>query len=79
MAQQATPNSKYAGKRLLIADDDTEMRLLLAEYFRRLGFRLGQYPNAEAYYRQALTLPLYPGLDDAQQDRVVRELMTLLD
>ncbi|HEX8137719.1 MAG TPA: response regulator transcription factor [Pyrinomonadaceae bacterium] len=26
------------GKRLLIVDDDADMRLLLAEYFRRLGF-----------------------------------------
>src|SRR5690349_25166759 len=39
LAQQAPPNNKYAGKRLLIADDDTDMRLLLAEYFRRLGFQ----------------------------------------
>lgn len=31
-AQQDTP------KRLLIVDDEAEMRLLLAEYFRRLGF-----------------------------------------
>jgi DNA-binding response OmpR family regulator len=35
LEQQAT---KYDGKRLLIVDDDADMRLLLAEYFRRLGF-----------------------------------------
>ena len=29
---------KNAGRRLLIVDDDSDMRLLLAEYFRRLGF-----------------------------------------
>jgi two-component system alkaline phosphatase synthesis response regulator PhoP len=32
--------SKYAGKRLLIVDDDADMRVLLAEYFRRLGFEV---------------------------------------
>ncbi|GFO68509.1 UDP-4-amino-4,6-dideoxy-N-acetyl-beta-L-altrosami ne transaminase [Geomonas limicola] len=40
-------------------------------YYRRLGFAPGMFPQAEAYYAQALTLPLYPGLEEAQQDRVV--------
>jgi DNA-binding response OmpR family regulator len=31
---------KYSGRRLLIVDDDSSMRLLLAEYFRRLGFEV---------------------------------------
>jgi DNA-binding response OmpR family regulator len=38
--------SKYAGKRLLIVDDDTDMRLLLAEYFRRLGFFVEERESA---------------------------------
>jgi DNA-binding response OmpR family regulator len=40
LVQQPKVASKYAGKRLLIVDDDAEMRLLLAEYFRRLGFQV---------------------------------------
>ena len=48
MAQQATPNTKHAGKRLLIADDDTDMRLLLAEYFRRLGFQVEERESGMA-------------------------------
>lgn len=39
--------------------------------FRQFGFREGDYPVAEAYYRSALTLPMYPGLTDGLQDRVV--------
>jgi two-component system alkaline phosphatase synthesis response regulator PhoP len=31
-------DKKYSGRHLLIVDDDSSMRLLLAEYFRRLGF-----------------------------------------
>ena len=31
-------------------------------YFRRLGFRPGQYPNAEAHYARAITIPLYATL-----------------
>jgi UDP-4-amino-4,6-dideoxy-N-acetyl-beta-L-altrosamine transaminase len=47
-------------------------------YFRKLGFKLGQYPNAEAYYGRAITIPLYPGLTGAQQDEVVERLRTML-
>lgn len=37
------------GKRLLIVDDEAEMRLLLAEYFRRLGFEVEEHDSgAEA-------------------------------
>jgi DNA-binding response OmpR family regulator len=35
--EQNTPKPNQ-GRKLLIVDDDSEMRLLLAEYFRRLGF-----------------------------------------
>lgn len=36
-------------------------------YYRSLGFRPGQFPETEQYYREAMTLPLYPGLTDQQQ------------
>lgn len=51
----------------------------LQPYYRRLGFGPGQFPNAEACYAQALSIPLYATLTSAQQDRVARELLTLLD
>jgi UDP-4-amino-4,6-dideoxy-N-acetyl-beta-L-altrosamine transaminase len=47
-------------------------------YFRKLGFRPGQYPNAEAHYARAITLPLYAGLSEAQQDTVAKHLLTML-
>ena len=40
-------------------------------YRQRLGTRPGEHPVAEAYYAEALSLPLYPGLDEADQDRVI--------
>jgi UDP-4-amino-4,6-dideoxy-N-acetyl-beta-L-altrosamine transaminase len=43
-------------------------------YYRRLGFRAGQFPAAEAYYAHALSLPLFPAMNAAQQDRVVAVL-----
>ncbi len=53
MGQQPQVNSKYAGKRLLIADDDTDMRLLLAEYFRRLGFEVDERESGQAALESA--------------------------
>ncbi|SLN57669.1 UDP-4-amino-4, 6-dideoxy-N-acetyl-beta-L-altrosamine transaminase [Pseudoruegeria aquimaris] len=40
-------------------------------YYRRLGFAPGQFPQAEGYYAQAISIPLYHGLTEAAQDQVV--------
>ena len=42
-------------QRLLIADDDTAMRLLLAEYFRRLGYQVEEKENAEEALKPAMS------------------------
>lgn len=43
-------------------------------YYRRLGFKKGDYPNAERYYEGAITLPLFAAMTDAQQETVVGRL-----
>jgi UDP-4-amino-4,6-dideoxy-N-acetyl-beta-L-altrosamine transaminase len=43
-------------------------------YYQRLGFRAGDFPQAEQYYAGALTLPLFPTMTDGQQDAVVAAL-----
>jgi UDP-4-amino-4,6-dideoxy-N-acetyl-beta-L-altrosamine transaminase len=43
----------------------------LHPYYRRLGFSPGQFPEAEAHAREAITLPLYPTLSAAEQDKVI--------
>jgi len=53
LEQQGT--TKYSGKRLLIVDDDADMRLLLAEYFRRLGFDVHERESGQAALEPALT------------------------
>jgi UDP-4-amino-4,6-dideoxy-N-acetyl-beta-L-altrosamine transaminase len=42
--------------------------------YRRLGFKRGDFPVAEQYYEEAISLPMYPTLSDAQQDHVVTVL-----
>jgi len=39
--------------------------------FARYGFREGDFPVAEDYYRRALSLPMFPGLSEEQRCRVV--------
>ena len=43
-------------------------------YYQRLGFSWGDFPEAEKYYQSAITLPLFPGLMQEQQDYVVQQL-----
>lgn len=50
----------------------------LQPYYRRLGFKRGDFPIAEAYYAGAITLPMYPDLDDAMQNQVVAALKKAL-
>jgi UDP-4-amino-4,6-dideoxy-N-acetyl-beta-L-altrosamine transaminase len=47
-------------------------------YYRDLGTATGQFPEADRYYAEAISLPLYSGLTDAQQDQVVAALRKAL-
>ena len=46
----------------------------LEPYYKRLGFKAGDFPNAEQYYQQTISLPIYPSLSEAQQDYVYEKL-----
>jgi len=50
----------------------------LQPYYRRLGYHEGDFPHAEAYASSAISLPLYPGLQDADLQRVAHILFALL-
>lgn len=47
-------------------------------YYQRLGFRKEDYPAAERFYRQCLSLPIYPGLKIHEVERVVKVLRETL-
>ena len=40
-------------------------------YYQAMGFKPGDFPEAERYYTEAISLPMYPTLSAAQQDAVV--------
>jgi UDP-4-amino-4,6-dideoxy-N-acetyl-beta-L-altrosamine transaminase len=43
-------------------------------YYKKLGFRPEQFPQAQQYYAEAISLPMYSGLSFEQQDRVIAAL-----
>lgn len=47
-------------------------------YYRQLGDATGPFPEAERYYAEAISLPMFPGLTDAQQDEIVAALRKAL-
>ncbi len=51
----------------------------LQPYFQDMGFKPGDFPNAEAYYQEAVTLPLFPELTDEQVHFVVERLSEVLN
>ncbi|MEO8021559.1 UDP-4-amino-4,6-dideoxy-N-acetyl-beta-L-altrosamine transaminase [Polaromonas sp.] len=47
-------------------------------YYQKMGFRPGQFPAAESYYAEAISLPMYPQLTEVQQDKVIAALTQAL-
>jgi UDP-4-amino-4,6-dideoxy-N-acetyl-beta-L-altrosamine transaminase len=47
-------------------------------YYKKLGFKTGDFPEAEQYYRGAITLPLHYGLSDKEQDYVIERLQEII-
>jgi dTDP-4-amino-4,6-dideoxygalactose transaminase len=43
-------------------------------YQQQLGYRSGQFPNAEERFERAISLPIFPGMTEQDTDRVVEAL-----
>ncbi|MGS1117995.1 UDP-4-amino-4,6-dideoxy-N-acetyl-beta-L-altrosamine transaminase [Castellaniella sp. UC4442_H9] len=47
-------------------------------YYQAMGFASGNFPQAERYYVEVISLPMYVGLTEEMQDQVVGALITTL-
>ncbi|MBV1872957.1 MAG: UDP-4-amino-4,6-dideoxy-N-acetyl-beta-L-altrosamine transaminase [Gammaproteobacteria bacterium] len=47
-------------------------------YYQKKGFKFGDYPEAECYYREAISIPLYHGMTTGQQETVISALHEIL-
>tara|TARA_B110001469_G_C9620779_1_gene309367 strand:- start:435 stop:1601 length:1167 start_codon:yes stop_codon:yes gene_type:complete len=50
----------------------------LHPYYERFGFKQGYCPEAEKYYQDAISIPMYPALSDHEQTRVIRLLNEII-
>lgn len=47
-------------------------------YYQQMGFRMGDFPHAERYYTEAVSLPMFQTMSEAQQDEVITALRQAL-
>lgn len=47
-------------------------------YYKRMGFKVGDYPEAEQYYREAISIPMHPTLSNEELTVVVQSLSEAL-
>ena len=47
-------------------------------YYRKMGFEWGDFPNAEAYYNTAISIPMFPTLSSDAQAKVISALNEIL-
>ena len=47
-------------------------------YYENLGFKLGDFPEAEQFHREVICLPMFPKLTKEQQTKVVKSLKLIL-
>jgi dTDP-4-amino-4,6-dideoxygalactose transaminase len=43
-------------------------------YQKQWGYREGQFPVAEDYFERCVSIPLYPGMTEADADYVIENL-----
>ncbi len=50
----------------------------LQPFYRRLGFSAGDFPCSEAFYKNAITIPLFPTMSADEQSKVIDALKEVL-
>ena len=50
----------------------------LMPYYKDLGNKAGDFPNAEKYYEHCLSIPMYPTLTEEEQEFVISEILSFV-
>jgi UDP-4-amino-4,6-dideoxy-N-acetyl-beta-L-altrosamine transaminase len=50
----------------------------LQPFYQNMGFESGDFPNAEQYYLNAISIPLYPDLTEENQNYIIESVKSLL-
>jgi UDP-4-amino-4,6-dideoxy-N-acetyl-beta-L-altrosamine transaminase len=47
-------------------------------YYEKLGFKSGDFPEAELFHREAISIPIYPALKNKHQDLIIKIVLEIL-
>ena len=47
-------------------------------YMEKYGYKYGDYPNAEKFYKRQLSLPIYPELTNKEVEHVINSLIKII-
>jgi UDP-4-amino-4,6-dideoxy-N-acetyl-beta-L-altrosamine transaminase len=66
-----------------LSDNDIAANLLYVPvhrhpYYENLGFKVGDFPQAEQFHREVICLPMFPKITKKQQTKVVKSLKLIL-
>lgn len=48
-------------------------------YYRKMGFKYGDYPYAEQYYKESISIPIYPAMTNLQQIQTVHAIREIIE
>lgn len=47
-------------------------------YYRGMGFNYGDYPFSESYYRESISIPIYPAMTDLEQNQTANAIREII-
>lgn len=51
----------------------------LMPYYKQFGWKAGDFPNAENYYKHCISLPMFPTLTSEEQDYVIQKVIQFVN
>lgn len=80
--KEISKNHRQVFEELLAAEIGVNLHYIPVHtqpYYQKLGFNEGDYPEAESYYKEAISLPLFYELSDEQQGYIIKTLKGILE
>jgi len=53
--------------------------LHIQPYYKKHGFKLGDYPFSEHYYKESLSIPIFPGMKPQEQEKIIKNIKSILE
>ena len=50
----------------------------LQPFIKKFGFQLGDFPVAECFYKNEVSLPIYPDLSIQELEKVIEEILSII-